>query len=212
MSGSLAAKPRRSGSTRCCDAHAPGSLGLVSDGSSSSRGHARTTQGRVQPRRRPRAIGLSRRTGTLDVRRVPVSEQLTQPLRPALLILMAAVVLVFLIACLNVTNLSLARATTVSTSLGPHALGASRSRIVRQLVGESPVLAVRVGHGRRSSRCGAITRSWRPHREPQRLLHDVGRRCGWPGIAPRGGRLDRQCAALRPRARTLGAMVHRRRH
>ncbi len=134
----------------------PGALARLKSGvtmeDAQQRLHALVTElGQTYPKEYPAAAKWS-------LRLAPAEESLTSSVRPALIVLLAAVGFVLLMVSVNMANLLIARSSARMRELAiRQALGASRARLIRQLLTES--VLVSLGGGLAAMLVLALTKS-----------------------------------------------------
>jgi predicted permease len=105
-----------------------------------------TARGRHAPEHAPVAMAVFGSTGPVEVTAIPLLDALTGEVKPAILVLFAAVILLLVTAAANAASLQLARAVVRRRELAIRAaLGAGRGRLVRQTLIENLLLGLLSG-------------------------------------------------------------------
>lgn len=119
----------------------PGAIGLLKPGISREQAQARLDTFASQLRAEYATNYPAGSDWSIEAE--PLQESLVGDVRPMLLVLMGAVVLIILLASVNVANLLLARASGRQREMAVRlAMGASRARMIRQLLTESMILSL----------------------------------------------------------------------
>jgi predicted permease len=119
----------------------PASIGRLKPGITLEQAQARLTGMAVQIRHDYATDYPAQSEWTIEIQ--PLQEALVGNVRPMLLVLLSAVILIVFIVSLNIANLLLARASGRQQEMAVRcALGASRGRMIRQMLTESTLLSV----------------------------------------------------------------------
>jgi predicted permease len=119
----------------------PGAIGRIKRGLTVEQAQARLTAMASELRRDFPADYPARAGWTIEIQ--PLQESLVGNVRPMLLVVMGAVIVIVFIVSLNIANLLLARASGRQQEMAVRvALGASRGRLIRQMLTESVLLSL----------------------------------------------------------------------
>jgi predicted permease len=133
----------------------PAAIGRLKPGITLEQARARLTAMAIQIRHDYATDYPAQAQWTIEIQ--PLQEALVSNVRPMLLVLLGAVILIVFIVSLNIANLLLARASGRQQEMAVRsALGASRGRMIRQMLTESMLLSVIGGVGGFLTTAGTI--------------------------------------------------------